>query len=373
MKGLLKNLIGLSLVAVTLLALAGCSKQQAPAPSSARAADERMKVVLCIGRRNDLSFQQSAYEGLMRVGRELAQNYVVEVREMGDDTTIWENGFYEAADSGAAFVVGVGYQNKENFEVIPPQYPNTKFILFDQDVDYASANLSNVLTVLFDSNESGFLAGAAAAYWTVSDKALNRDKLIGFVGGINAVTINNFLVGYAEGAHYIDPEVRIRTAYIGDFIDTARAKDLTMAQISEGVDIIFQVAGGAGNGIIEAAAERQGVMAIGVDADQYQTLAGTDLQHAIITSALKRLDNALFKILGDYVRNPASVPFGTTATYGLKEDAVGIVFNENLEANLSAGDIADIRDILGKLQAGEIRVSQAGTLSAADINAIVNP
>ena len=371
MKGMLKKSIGLLLAAATLLALAGCQRSRAPSPASA--ADGRMKVVLCIGWRNDLSFQQSAYEGLMRVGRELSQHFVVEVREMGDDTTIWESGFYEAADSGADFVVGVGFQNKENFETIPPQYPNTKFILFDQDVDYSAGNLQNVLTVLFDSNESGFLAGAIAAYWTSSERALNRDKLIGFVGGINAVTINNFLVGYAEGARHVDPEVRIRTAYTGDFVDTARAKDLAMAQISEGVDIIFQVAGGAGNGVIEAAAERQGVMAIGVDADQFQTLAGTDLQPAIITSALKRLDNALFKILSDYVGNPASVPFGTTVTYGLREDAVGIVFNENLEAHLAAQDIASVRGLLDRLQAGEIRVSQAGMLSAAQINAIVNP
>ena len=369
MKGLLKKPVGILLAAVTLLTLAGCRRQQ----DAAQAADGRMRVVLCIGRRNDLSFQQSAYEGLMRVGRELSQHFVVEVREMGYDTTIWESGFYEAADSGAHFVIGLGYQNKENFETIPPQYPNTQFILFDQYVDYSLGNLNNVLTVLFDSNESGFLAGAVAAYWTVSEMAMNRDKLIGFVGAINAVNINNFLVGYAEGAQYVDPEIRIRTAYIGDFIDTARAKDLTMAQISEGVDIIFQVASAAGNGVIEAAAERQGVMAIGVDADQYLTLAGTELQPAIITSALKRLDNALFKILSDYVRNPASVPFGTTVTYGLREDAVGIVFNENLERHLSAGNIASVRGLLEKLQAGEIRVSQAGMLSAAEINAIVNP
>lgn len=372
MKGMLKKTIGLLLVAITVLTLAGCNRQSTSAPSFATAGERKMKVVLCIGRRNDLSFQQSAYEGLLRVGRELSQYYDVELREMGDDTTIWESGFYEAADNGADFVVGTGYQNKQNFETIPLEYPNTKFILFDQDVDYSSGKLGNVLTVLFDSNESGFLAGAVAAYWTVSDRALNTGKTIGFVGGINAVTINNFLVGYAEGARYVDPAVIIKTAYIGDFVDTAKAKDLTMAQISEGADIIFQVAGGAGNGIIEAASERAGVMAIGVDADQYQTLAGTDLQQAVITSALKRLDNALFKILSDYATNPASVPFGSTVTYGLREDAVGIVFNQNLDAHLSSQDIASVRGLLDKIQSGEIRVSQAGTLSAAQINAIVN-
>ena len=368
MKGMLKKFVVLSLVVLSALA-AGCDKSKAPAPA---AESKKMKVVLCIARKNDLSFQQSAYEGLVRAGNELGQYYDVELREMGDDTTIWESAIYEAADKGADFIVGAGYQNKQNFETIPLEYPNTKFVLFDQDVDYSTGKLGNVLSVLFDSNESGFLAGAVAAYWTTSDKALNNDKTIGFVGGINAVTINNFLVGYAEGAHYVDPEIKIKTAYIGDFVDTAKAKDLTVAQISEGADIVFQVAGGAGNGVIEAASERPGVMAIGVDADQYRTLAGTDLQNAVITSSLKRLDNALFKILNDYAKDSASVPFGTIVTYGLEQDAVGIVFNQNLEANISAGDLASVQGLLSKIRSGEIVVSQAGRLTAAEINAIVN-
>jgi basic membrane protein A len=377
MKTLRKSLATAALLCLAVfLAACGGGKKADSAAASGRAAGEasgkKMKVILCIGRRNDLSFQQSAYEGLLRVGNELSQSYDVELREMGDNTTIWESAFYEAADSGADFIVGTGFQNKITFETIPLEYPDTKFILFDQDVDYSKGNLSNVLGVLFDANESGFLAGAVAAYYTVSDFALNKDKILGFVGAINAVTINNFLVGYAEGARYVDPEIKIKTAYIGDFVDTAKAKDLTIAQMSEGADIIFQVAGGAGNGIIEAASEKKGVMAIGVDSDQYITLAGTDLQKAVITSSLKRLDNTLFKILSDYAEDPRSVPFGSTATYGLKDDAVGIVFNDNLSANLPAKDVESVKALVGKIQSGEIKVSQASKLTAAEINAIVN-
>ncbi len=385
MNKICKRALALCMTGALVFSLAACgnkneSSSTAPATEGSTAAaesspattsGEKMKVVLCIGRKNDLSFQQSAFEGSQRVAAELGDKYEVEVVEMGDDTTIWESAFYEAADSGADFVVGVGYQNKGNFEKIPLEYPDTKFILFDQDVDYASGDLSNVLTVLFDSNESGFLAGAVAAYYTVSEKAANPDKTVGFIGGIDAVTINNFLVGYAEGARYVDPETKVMTAYIGDFVDTAKAKDLAVAQISEGADILFQVAGGAGNGVIEAAAEKEGIMAIGVDADQYETLAGTNLQPAIITSSLKRLDNALFKILNDYANDSASIAFGSTVTYGLGEDAVGIVFNDNLTQNLGEENIQKVKDILAKIQAGEIQVSQASKLTSEEIQAIV--
>ena len=354
---------------------AAAAETEAAAKDEAAAEEatgEKIKLTLCIGRKNDLSFQQSAYEGTLMIQDQLGDKYDVTVVEMGDDTTKWQAAFYDAADAGADIIVGTGYQNKENFETIPQEYPDTKFILFDQDVDYSVGDLSNVLTVLFDSNQSGFLAGAVAAYYTTSDNALNADKTIGFVGGIDGVSINDFLVGYAEGAHYVDEEINVLRAYVGDFVDTAKAKDLTNAQVSEGADIVFQVAGGAGNGVIEAASEKDGVMAIGVDSDQYETLAGTNLQSSVITSSLKCLNNALFKICSDYAEDPSSVPFGSTATYGLPEEAVGIVFNENLTASIGEENVAKVEEILGKIQSGEITVSKASALTADEINAIVN-
>ncbi len=170
----------------------------------------------------------------------------------------------------------------------------------------------------------------------------------------------------------MDPETKILTAYVGDFMDTAKAKDLANAQISEGADIVFQVAGGAGNGVIEAAAEKDGVMAIGVDSDQYRTLEGSNLQASVITSSLKLLDNALFKICSDYVEDPSKVPFGTTVTYGLKDNAVGIVFNENLTKSIGEENVAKVKEILGKIQSGEITVSDAAELTADQIKEIVN-
>ncbi|MDR1949691.1 MAG: BMP family ABC transporter substrate-binding protein [Spirochaetaceae bacterium] len=374
MKGAVKKqLVLMGICALTaLLAACGGSGKSAKTSGDSPAQGKKLKVVLCVGRKNDLSFQQSAHEGMLRVAAELGQYYDVETREMGDDPTIWESAIYEAADDGADIIMSIAYQNKQNFETIPREYPNTKFILFDQDINYSLGDLSNVLCVLFDSNESGFLAGAVAAYYTVSPKAANPDKIVGFVGGIEAITISNFLVGYAEGAHYVDPQTKIKLAYVGGFVDTAKAKDLAVAQMSEGADIIFQVAGGAGNGVIEAAAERPGVMAIGVDADQYRTLAGTDLQDSVITSSLKRLDNAVVKILGDYARDPGSIPFGTTITYGLEQDAVGIVFNENLSAHLSAENVEGVKTLLEKIRSGEIVVSKAKDLTPQQINAIVN-
>lgn len=358
-------------MAASLTACGGGSGADSGSEAAGGSDGEKIKLTLCIGRKTDLSFQQSAYEGTLRIEEELGDKYEVNVVEMGEDTTKWQAAFYDAADSGADIVVGTGFQNKENFETIPLEYPDTKFILFDQDLDFSSGDLTNTLAVLFDSNQSGFLAGAVAAYYTVGENAANTDKTIGFVGGVESTTVNNFLVGYAEGAKYVDPEIKVLTAYVGDYNDTAKAKDLANAQISEGADIIFQVAGGAGNGVIEAAAEKDGVMAIGVDSDQYKALEGSNLQPAVITSSLKRLDNALFNICKSYAEDPSSVPFGENVTYGLAEDAVGIVFNDNLTNSIGQENVDKVQEILGKIQSGEIEVTEAAGLSAEEIDAIV--
>lgn len=377
MRKLLKKAAAVTLTAAMAASLTACGgsgdgeAKETGAAQEAGEDGEKIKLTLCVGRKNDLSFQQSAFEGSERVKKELGDKYEVNVVEMGEDTTKWQAAFYDAADAGADIVVGTGFQNKENFETIPLEYPDTKFILFDQELDFESNDLSNTMAVLFDSNQSGFLAGAVAAYYTTGENAANADKTIGFVGGVESTTVNNFLVGYAEGAKYVDPEIKVLTAYVGDYNDTAKAKDLANAQISEGADIIFQVAGGAGNGVIEAAAEKDGVMAIGVDSDQYQALEGSNLQSAVITSSLKRLDNALFNICQSYAEDPSSVPFGENVTYGLAEDSVGIVFNDNLTNSISQENVDKVQEILGKIQAGEIEVTEAAGLSAEEIDAIV--
>ena len=201
---------------------------------------EKLKLVLTVTRINDMSFFQSAYDGSQRIKSELSDYYDVEVVEMGNDSTAWESAIYDVCESGADIVVGVSFRTVENFKKIPPEYPNIKFILMDEAVDFSTLDLPNLLCVTFKSNESGFLAGAVAGCYTSMDKA-NPEKLVGFVGGSEAVTVTNFLVGYAEGVHYVDPDVNVLTAYVGDYVDTAKAKDLANAQIAEGVDIIFQV------------------------------------------------------------------------------------------------------------------------------------
>lgn len=384
----IKKVLSIFMALMMIVSLAACGGKEtpkaeepaAPAESTEDATDteqaetpaadgEKLKMVVCIGWINDMSFYQSTYDGSQKILADLGDKYDVEVVEMGTDSTVWPDAFYDAADNGADIIVSVGYQNKEAFETIPKEYPDTKFILFDQDLDFSSGELSNVLSIVFDSNEAGFLSGATAAYYTTSEAA-NADKKIGFVGAYDSATINNFLVGYAEGARYVDPEIEVMTAYIGGFSDTAKAKDLANAQMTNGADVIFQVAGGAGNGVFEAVTENGGA-AIGVDADQYEVMAGTELQDCIMTSCLKKVGSALYKIADDYAKDPSSVTFGENVVYGLKEDSVGIVYNDNLTAAIGEENVAAVKELESKIVSGEITVTSAADKSSDEIKAIV--
>lgn len=367
MKNLCRKAAAFLLAAILMLSMAACNggfeETKATEPVTGEvtegvtenaANDTKVKMTLCLEQMDDHSFYQSAYEGATRIKEELGESFEVNVMEMGEEKAAWGAAIREAAKSGADIIVSAGFENKENFETIPPEYPDVKFILFDQDVDGSSGNLNNVLTVLFDYKQAGFLAGAVAAYYTTGEYAANTDKTIGFVGGAESEEIKRVLAGYEAGAKYVDPEIKILSEFVGDFTDISRAKELANGEISEGADIIFHAAGAAGTGVFEAVSIKDGVMAIGADSDQYEALEGSKLQESIITSGLKRLDTALFKIGSDYAADPSSVPFGSTITYGLAEDAVGIVFNDNLTKNIGEENVLEVKEILEQMKSGEI-------------------
>ncbi len=157
----------------------------------------------------------------------------------------------------------------------------------------------NVQSIVFAQNEGSFLAGAAAALFTTKTDlpGVNDKKIIGWVGGMDIPVLHDFLVGYEQGAKYVDPDVKILVSFAGTFNDPLKGKELTLAQYDQGADIVMNVASNTGNGILEAANET-GKYAIGVDLNQDAIYPGH-----ILTSMLKRVDQASYKLVKDVVEN----------------------------------------------------------------------
>jgi basic membrane protein A len=200
---------------------------------------------------------------------------------------------------------------------------------------------------------------------------VNSDKAIGFLGGMDIPVINDFLVGYIEGALYIDPEIKVDISYIGSFDDSAKGKEMALAQYNRGVDIGFNVAGQAGLGQLDAAKDT-GLYAIGVDSDQALLFAETDPVKAdlIPTSMLKRIDNSLVRALRMHL--DGTLPYGQAEALGLAEEAVGLADNEFYRKLVPEQFRLELEELAKKVQSGEISVSSAIGMDNATLDALRN-
>ena len=134
--------------------------------------------------------------------------------------------------------------------------------------------------------------------------------------------IQDFIVGFKQGAKTIDPSIEIQVSFIGNFNDAQKAYDLTRNMLNNGVDVVFNVAGPAGLGILKAAADAN-KYAIGVDSDQNGLYPKN-----VAASMLKQIGNSIYDSIKQIEAGKA--PFGTLEIYGLKNDGVGLVYNDAL-------------------------------------------
>ena len=162
---------------------------------------------------------------------------------------------------------------------------------------------------------------------------------IGFVGGVQSPLIQKFEAGYVAGAQAVNPDITIDRQYIspaGDFSgfgDPAKGKIVAQGMFDAGADIVYHAAGGSGIGVFQAAAA-SGNRAIGVDSDQYLTVSDPALQAVIMTSMLKRVDNAVEQFINDYAEG--NVTGASDVLNDLSTEGIGLA--------TSGGFIDDIQD-----------------------------
>ena len=318
------------------LALAACASDEEPSGNGGGSGNgaEELKIGLAydaIGR-GDRSFNDSAFAGAEAAVEEFGGEYrEVTPNEDGSDRAEL---LAQLAEEGYNPVIAVGFAYDDVLADVAAEFPDTTFAQVDgsNKLFDGSSKGDNVTGLLFAAEQGSFLAGAAAALKSESGS-------IGFIGGVDVPLIQTFQAGYEAGAREVNPDIQINTQYIspaGDFSgfnDPARAQILAQGMYSAGADIVFQVAGGSGTGVFQAAAAAGG-RAIGVDSDQYNTVDDPALQAVIMTSMLKRVDNAVLAFVSDYV--DGTVEGGSDIMYDLESEGVGLA--------TSGGFIDDIQD-----------------------------
>jgi basic membrane protein A len=295
------------------------------APTEAAASDLRIGVVTDVGQLEDKSFNQASYEGAQAAAESLGADVDVIVTQNISD---YRQNIQTFIDQGFNVIVTVGFLIGTDTTIAAKENPDVTFIGVDQGICVdenadpdptfgcagdAAALLPNYQGIVFAEEQAGYLAGIVAA-------SISESGVIGAVGGTNVPAVVAYNAGYVAGAQSVNPD--IQTLYqetnpdpAKGFNDPATGKAIAQQFIGQGADVLFQVAGLTGQGVLEAACDA-GIYGIGVDVDQVETLP--NLSGCIVTSAEKKLRDTVQAVIesvadgsfeaGTVVYNAASDP-----------------------------------------------------------------
>ncbi|WP_116653260.1 BMP family lipoprotein [Pelagibacterium sediminicola] len=294
------------------------------------------------GGKFDGSFNEAAYTGAERYKADTGTNYQdLEI----DGVAQREQAIRQFAARGNNPIVLPGFSWEESLRAVAPDFPDTMFAIIDTVVD----DLPNVRSVVFKEQEGSYLVGALAAM-------ASETGTIGFIPAFDFSLLLAFGCGYKQGAKYVNPDIEIIETAIGTGFDAFNnpggGTEVARSQIDRGADVIYHAAGGAGVGVLQAAADA-GILGIGVDSNQNHLHPGQ-----VLTSMIKRVDVATYNAFADYENDEWT---SDVIVLGLAEDGVGAAFDEN-NADLITDEMrATIEDITAKIVSGEIVVHDSRT------------
>jgi basic membrane protein A len=301
--------------------------------------------------RGDRSFIDSAAAGAERAIAELGvEGVIIETQGVQEH----DAAVRRAIQDEPSIVITIAVDSV-TIEEVATEFPDQKFgaqetFFFPEPPVLDNLALFNILT-----HENSYLAGIAAGM-------LTRTGTVGAVGGIDAPGINLFIVGFEEGVLSVCEDCQLVRSYVGDFSDPVTAKEQALALFDQGADILYQVAGRSGEGVLQAASET-GNFAIGVDSNQDDLFPGT-----ILVSAMKRVDNAVFSFVESVVND--TFASGTT-TVGLAEGFAGLSWDVGICSRTfdahgpedMVEKLPDVRAAIAEAReailAGELEVSNA--------------
>ena len=313
------------------------------------------------GNLGDKSFFDSAEAGLAQLKADGRIDYVtIEMGGTNEDQPTWLSTLYDVSEDGGYDLIICGtYQMPDYLKEVATQYPDQLYAIFD-DTTYVGVN-QNVVNLSYRQNDMGYLVGVYAACMTVDTNVanINEDAVVGFVGGVDSPVINDFLIGFIEGAQSVNPDIKVDTRYTNDYVDTAIAKEYGLSMINDNkCDIIWGVAGNAGNGAAEAALETGKAWFIGVDSDQELTFS-PDLAAITLTSGLKNIGNSLVWLFDEW--DAGRTYWGQVVELGIAEGGVGIVTDKNYDKLASAETKAAVEAAQNAILNGEVVVDSALT------------
>ncbi len=328
------KILGFFIIIAIFTVASGCTKGGSPAKSSRRV---RVGLVLDKGGKDDKSFNAAAYKG----ASEASKDFGIDLKTIeSPDDNAYEPAMRQLSERGYNLVIVVGFSQADPIKKIAPLFPKTHFAIIDADVD-----ILNVASLIFSEHEGSFLVGYIAGLKT-------ETKTVGFIGGMDVDLIKRFELGYREGVAYANSKVKVIANYAGvtseAWMNPTKGKELALAQIGQGADIIFAVAGATNQGVFDAVEDKK-KLAIGVDSNENWVKPGF-----ILTSMMKRVDLAVYNTIkaekeGRFV--------GGDKFFGLADKGVDYALDKYNENLLSPDLLKKVEAVKADIIKGKIQVS----------------
>jgi basic membrane protein A len=315
----------------------------------------KVGIVFDIGGKNDRSFNAAAWEGVKRAKQDL--DICLYDVEPGNPTSI-EPAMRAFAEKNFDLVIGVGFAQSPIMQKVATDFPNVKFAIVDGVILEADGKTprSNVASLLFREHEGSYLVGMIAA-------SKSKTGVLGFLGGMDIPLIHKFETGYEEGARAVNPTVVVIPNYVG-VTDSAwnnpgKGKELALAEIEKGADVIFTAAGNSGLGAFDAVehygknpvTDEANKFVIGVDSNQNGVKPGF-----VLTSMVKRVDNAVYDVVKEVTEGKFE---GGFHVFGLDKDGVAYAMDNNNKVLIPDDVIQRVEQAKSKIIAGDIKVTDA--------------
>lgn len=293
-------------------------------------------LVYDIGGKDDKSFNEAAFNGAEKFKKETGIKYKDFVIQNDAQR---EQAMRRFAKDGYNPIVAIGFSQAAALEKVAKEFPDTKFAIVDMVVEQP-----NVRSIVFSEHEGSFLVGVMAA------KASKTGK-VGFVGGMDIPLIRKFACGYVQGVKSINPNAQVFQNMTGTtgaaWNDPVKGAELARAQFERGADVVYHAAGGTGIGVLQAAAD-EGKLGIGVDSNQNAMHPG-----AVLTSMVKRVDNAVFNAFNDVKNDSWSTGF---SVLGLKEGGVDYAMDEHNKKLVNDDMLNAVNSAADKIKNGNLDV-----------------
>ncbi len=345
----IKNVFKFTMILTALFLVSSCVRTEAR-----KDCKTKVGIVFDIGGKNDRSFNAAAWSGVQRAEKDMG--ICLYDVEPGNPTSI-EPSMRAFAEKDFDLIIGVGFAQGPIMQNVARDYPNIKFaivdgVIFEED---GKTPKKNVASLVFKEHEGSYLVGMIAA-------AKSKSGVLGFVGGMDIPLIHKFETGYEEGAKAVNPEVKVIANYVGvtdhAWNNPGKGKELALAQIEKGADVIFTAAGNSGLGAFDAVEQagkypdgKAKKFVIGVDSNQNGVKPGF-----VLTSMVKRVDNAVYDVVKEVREDKFN---GGFHVFGLDKDGVAYALDKYNSNLISKETLQKVEEAKKKIVAGEIKVTDA--------------